>query len=1068
MAKRNPRAGHPGAVAEPIEEEDLKDNKPFDQGRIDEATRTLDEGPHLLVCKPPRSGFTTSAILSCVQREKKLLIIEPTNRLIDETVRRAGGQDLAVIESNKFCPRLQEMAQLDPLLEELPSVLPDCKSCKYENCPLATIVEDLQAHLIAAVTFSKLLTLMVSGSERAKKILEELKNFDIVLFDECENLVYPQSSKISADSDVKVPSEFRHLDNLVTKWKEVLTQNAALIEKLSEGDRGGKNLSSVVEIERPVDFKELVLLWQELQTLCIKRSEYGASEAIIRDLNSLIGVLSSPRVSIAFVGGDPGGVVVTGLEGRSQIGRVMLEIVEGTGTQAVLTSATPSEPCDNWFSNKMLNTAYGDDEEPIGGKDRFREVIFKDLNETNKKFTIYPDSWSLRHFKENLSRIVDRISEILEIEGEAYILAPNRAKAAVIRNELKQRGQDVEIDFYRSVATAGVENSHRVGIAIGLAEVPANSYDHLIGDGDEEERWIESRKLREASVHAASYQAWSRVKDPQGAENSKLYCIGARGWQASDCVKWGTGRRLVARQIMEYEIDRQIKKSIRFDVELDELIEPPNVERERMRKGKQRAADLIIGTDQYIEHENEWLIENRHQAGEFRQLERENFAPVAGLGNGAWLENIPPNIIGNGFFLYRRNVARISLSKYSELFTSSVAGSLSVSSAQLSKEPLSHTDFRKISSDLLFGFFLNRRDAYGKQHLYSGRYVTDKKGKTKWKEPHWGYLSIVRAVIHDPIHGDDRWTPDFHIPMVKHLQGEITVGSYQASSPEDPQTNWLCYDLDRHEATDPDPKPFLGALIKTLRGLSIPFLLEASGSPDSYHLWVLIQPAVTLFTAYKFAHLIADEAGVSGIEIFPKQNSLYGGKGFGNLVKLPLGINRKNKKWSTFLDPDTFEPTFPLTFGTVQLKNIKPQVHRPVSVKNLVAEGLPQCLARALNTPLEGGAGHLCRLAIALSGIHSGMSVEDTAYLFRNQEDFDLDISMKYVDGLSGYQHNFGCENLRTGEISEITRRFCDPDCPKYRLHWLPEDVENAKAEGWTDWYPGAADGRNRRNPAVA
>jgi len=240
------------------------------------------------------------------------------------------------------------------------------------------------------------------------------------------------------------------------------------------------------------------------------------------------------------------------------------------------------------------------------------------------------------------------------------------------------------------------------------------------------------------------------------------------------------------------------------------------------------------------------------------------------------------------------------------------------------------------------------------------------------------------------------------------------------------------------------------ALIKTLRSHSIPFLLEASGSPDSYHIWILIFPSTTLFTAYRFSRIIADEAGVSGIEIFPKQDTISGSDGYGNLVKLPLGINRRNKKRSTFLDPDTFEPTSHLAFGSVSLKQIQKRKCRPVSVKRLVAEGLPKCLSEALNTDLHGGDGHDCRIGIALSFLHSGHSIEDTAQLFRHQIDFDLDISIKQVSSLSKYQHNFGGKRLRD---NEITRRFCTPDCPKYQLHWLQGDVENAQTQGWSSWW---------------
>jgi len=68
------------------------------------------------------------------------------------------------------------------------------------------------------------------------------------------------------------------------------------------------------------------------------------------------------------------------------------------------------------------------------------------------------------------------------------------------------------VDYYRSDQTQGVENSARICIAVGLAELPSNTYDHQARGENEEERWIDSQRLRRESVDAATWQTWSESR----------------------------------------------------------------------------------------------------------------------------------------------------------------------------------------------------------------------------------------------------------------------------------------------------------------------------------------------------------------------------------------------------------------------------------------------------------------------------------------------------------------------------------------------------------------------------
>jgi len=150
----------------------------------------------------------------------------------------------------------------------------------------------------------------------------------------------------------------------------------------------------------------------------------------------------------------------------------------------------------------------------------------------------------------------------------------------------------------------------------------------------------------------------------------------------------------------------------------------------------------------------------------------------------------------------------------------------------------------------------------------------------------------------------------------QHIEGKVTIGPYQLN--EFNCVKYLCFDLDPETNKDPleTAKKILAVLpeedkAKQPRILSKAILLEASRYPDnSYHLWILFNPAVPAKVAKWLGLRILELANLNpkNVEVFPKQTELTKDRPFGNLVKLPLGLHQVEKKWSRFVDIETFEP----------------------------------------------------------------------------------------------------------------------------------------------------------------
>lgn len=72
------------------------------------------------------------------------------------------------------------------------------------------------------------------------------------------------------------------------------------------------------------------------------------------------------------------------------------------------------------------------------------------------------------------------------------------------------------------------------------------------------------------------------------------------------------------------------------------------------------------------------------------------------------------------------------------------------------------------------------------------------------------------------------------------------------------------------------------------------------------------------------------------------------------------------------------------------------------------------CIQAALKQPLDGGNGHLMRLAVAVEFLHADMKTEDVAKLFQAQPDFSLKRSFYFVRNAQKKRYKpFKCQTIR-------------------------------------------------------
>lgn len=154
----------------------------------------------------------------------------------------------------------------------------------------------------------------------------------------------------------------------------------------------------------------------------------------------------------------------------------------------------------------------------------------------------------------------------------------------------------------------------------------------------------------------------------------------------------------------------------------------------------------------------------------------------------------------------------------------------------------------------------------------------------------------------------------------KHLDGFHQIGIYPLL--QDNTTWFLAADFDKANW-----KEETVTFLKACKEKEIPAYLERSRSGNGGHVWVFFDKPYPAIRSRKIFISILEQSGVFSMfdksssfdRLFPNQDFLSG-KGFGNLIALPLFKPTFEKGNSCFINPESFEP---ITDQWDFLKNIK-------------------------------------------------------------------------------------------------------------------------------------------------
>jgi RecA-family ATPase len=201
----------------------------------------------------------------------------------------------------------------------------------------------------------------------------------------------------------------------------------------------------------------------------------------------------------------------------------------------------------------------------------------------------------------------------------------------------------------------------------------------------------------------------------------------------------------------------------------------------------------------------------------------------------------------------------------------------------------------------------------------------------------------------------------------RHLKGEITIGTYQINKKND--VKWICFDIDNPdlEMAEAEARRLYLRLRDEERIKSI--ALEFSGK-KGYHVWIFCKP-IDGYSAKVWAEDLLKRIKMKA-EIFPKQGKLDA-EGYGNLVKLPLGIHQVSGKWSNFIYDEKLEfnelVDIPKAFS-------KPTISK-IERRNEKVKEMPNDIREMIRIGCIEGERHKKRFIIVKELYHSGYSDQE-------------------------------------------------------------------------------------------
>ena len=570
---------------------------------------------NLMLYKVVRGGATTSLVLASIDRGEKCLIIEPTNRIATDTIvedvkKLRPNAKLVHVKANSHCILNEIMCEQYPDLRNL-QFLPLAQDCDekcefYYWCPITEPIRVSNIDVLV-ITADKLSAIMLGrDNDRkdgtpsiAKQIFEVISKVRNVVFDEAHwmqnhtpvslttaimNIDRNETKYLNLGerysqivSDGSIEDKYKSIRYIVNEFSALLGEqvidkaSSRILASIKAPDYHEKHISTILTNPRYSEY-DIAKTREYMVALCAEAIELIKSDAhwrkyrlMMQDINNwftMAEIEKNRNVQINAIRSYNN--ISVNITGSARIKLAMtVEFIRDMqmrlDKRIILTSATfGSYKYENLFikGTKVNKVMFGKNGDPKNTNSKM--LILADC----KRYSNTKGKYSVNSNKELIAKQLTQIFD--EINEEYFIIAANKQQADFLKKELEKLGYNNSIDYYGSDRTIGVKSNARVCIPINLAYAPSNTYDIISRNSEE------SKIILEESMNAVTWQAWNRVKDPEGIEPSVVIPIGVTADQCLNIATWGFDR-----QVTVGDYAKGKKKLI--NVTCSEYIPKPNI-----------------------------------------------------------------------------------------------------------------------------------------------------------------------------------------------------------------------------------------------------------------------------------------------------------------------------------------------------------------------------------------------------------------------------------------------------------------------------------------------------------
>ena len=534
--------------------DNVHDPQYYEAGRV---IKSLPSSQSTQLFKTTRSGATTGLCANGFDNGMKVTLIAPNIDIATYTLESSKDfsdipNDKIIrtnIPGNKSCIKIQNEIKKNPDLNYLPMIpLPmKCDKCVlFGECKVTEFLREDNPQCVG-LTHQKLNALMHSSSETAINIIDKLMSMsDLVIIDEAHELETSNASTVCVypipdmDKYEGVRSKYAVLCEFLDIFDNIRKDNeeTAIMHLVNYGEKSMENRMAInvhrIDGEDDEDvapvFSKTVSAIKNIVDIMKHRSKWGLEIKDVVYLNDIVMTMSGSSLVIHYIREDGMDIVQLSSPGSVQnaFREYIIQCITQQHCKVVFTSATFG---DFYYGNMFgMNTNL---------------EIMEDTRNTNSLITIHPDTYKISTYDywreeghSNKPRILAACKKYADEYPNIRFMCMKKTVAYDLRKWMKECGYDIDADYYRSVRTLGVACDARRIVCVGAPVTAINAFDGVSKKHDE------SQKMRVNANHAAFWQAISRIKDPNGEEESHVYCIGIREHEIRMMCTWGTNRTI--------------------------------------------------------------------------------------------------------------------------------------------------------------------------------------------------------------------------------------------------------------------------------------------------------------------------------------------------------------------------------------------------------------------------------------------------------------------------------------------------------------------------------------------